>query len=239
MGQVPSENTYLLVGDGKLANHLHSYFQQLGVFCQPWARSLDSKSKLQNLLSESSHVLLCISDDAIEGFYKEYRSTNCQFVHFSGALEIQGVLGFHPLMTFGKEPYDLKLYESMAFVGSKPIQLFQECFPFLKNNYFEISVNEKKKYHGLCTLAGNGTTLLWEILLKEANQLGIAREAFLPFLEKTTQNILNNDDGRFTGPWYRGDFDTIEKHLATFFQTKFDSLYRSFLDLAQRKEQKL
>ena len=225
-------NTYLIIGDGKLANHLKHYFELSKINYDSWNRSSDNTNSLQHKIKDNDFALLCVSDTAITDFVEKYK-TQCQLIHFSGCLEVDGATGFHPLMTFSDQQYTLGTYKKIAFVGTVEKSDFQTALPFLENPYFSISKKDKKHYHALCTLAAGGTTLLWDLFKSELQKMSIPSNAWSPFIEQNMTNIIGNSEGRFTGPWYRDDIDTTEKHLANFYQTPLEDIYRDFYELSR------
>ena len=67
MRQVPQKNKkYLVLGNGKMARHISTYFDLLGIPYYSWFRS--SGENINNKLLSSEKVLVAISDDAITKF---------------------------------------------------------------------------------------------------------------------------------------------------------------------------
>jgi predicted short-subunit dehydrogenase-like oxidoreductase (DUF2520 family) len=232
MGQVPtqiraSNKTYLLIGRGRLAQHLTHWFQANSAFkteqqssqsasLYHWDRS-QSLSHLQMILEEGGvhlTVLLAISDDAIVNFYQNHLlQFKGHVVHFSGVLDQAPLLCAHPLMSFPSELYEKDFYSTIPFAitGFKNLQ---EVFPFLVNESVSIPPEQKPLYHAMAVMSGNFMTLLLQKIFKlSLHELKISPEFFAPFLKKTLENTLQKPEGALTGPLVRGDFKTIEKHL--------------------------
>lgn len=224
--QVPINIPYLIIGDGRLARHMACYFRLIGLTFSSWNRQNHSPSDLDSLYQNHDYALLCISDDAISDFANAHAKKNIQFIHFSGALEIENAWGFHPLMTFDQGNYDLKTYMSMHFVGSESEAKFNQVFPTLSNPYWNIPQDQKALYHSLCVTSGNGTTLLWQLVAEHFEKMGIGKKALIPYLTQVTKNISEESPGRFTGPWYRGDQTTIHQHQDVLEHTNLSSLYQ-------------
>ena len=101
----------LIIGSGRTSKHFAHYFQLLALNFQTWSRS-EPWALLETRLEKASHVLLLISDSALAGFYQEnLKHLNKVVIHFSGALELDGMISAHPLMTFTNELYDLHTYQ--------------------------------------------------------------------------------------------------------------------------------
>ncbi|MEM7646724.1 MAG: DUF2520 domain-containing protein [Pseudomonadota bacterium] len=227
MRQVPSQQRYIVIGDGRVAKHIQHYLDLNGADSFLWARSQNTWAELEAQIPWSTVALLCINDDQIEDFYKKISSFELEFVHFSGSFSHPAIRGFHPLMSFGHELYDKKIYEPISFIGSEPQSLFRSLFPIWENPYIEIQPDQKNLYHALCVLAGNGTTLIWEMVKKELLNLGVPKESLNPYLSQVTDNILEESDGRMTGPWYRDDLKTIHKNQHALEESPLHSLYES------------
>ncbi|MCL2474489.1 MAG: DUF2520 domain-containing protein, partial [Alphaproteobacteria bacterium] len=130
--------SYLIIGNGRVAKHLHSYFDLMKVPFLSWNRRENSESQLLSMLeamkeAASPIVLLPIKDSAIQEFFDKHISRfNYTAYHFSGASVIKNVLSAHPLMTFGHELYDSDFYKKIFFAVSSKSN-FKKHFPFLPN----------------------------------------------------------------------------------------------------------
>ena len=225
MRQVPENLNYLLIGEGRLARHLACYFEHLGILYSQWNRNDGSTGELIRLLKSHDHTLLCINDDQIEHFYSQFSDSDRSFIHFSGSLVHPEVKGFHPLMSFGHSLYSYETYKHIHFSGLESIEVFQQCFPQLSNTYSQISPEQLGFYHSLCVLGGNGTTLLWDLVGNEFEKLGLPEQALEPFLKNITENIINKNPGRWSGPWYRNDKDTISRNKDSLKSGPLENLY--------------
>lgn len=225
MRQVPNIPNYLLIGGGKLARHMARYFDLLNIPYSLWNRSESSTGELVRFLKHHSHVLLCIKDDAIVPFFEQFGDSGNVFIHFSGSLVTSQVKGFHPLMSFGQQDYKLEIYQNIHFVGIEPSEEFKNCFPTFRNTYSKLDASQMNRYHSLCVLSGNGTTLLWDLIGKEFESMGLPQKALIPYLHQITQNIMQNQPGRWSGPWYRKDLNTISKNKEALKEGPLSALY--------------
>lgn len=232
MGQVPSIpfRAYLLVGRGRLATHFRHYFDLESIPYFQWSREQDEAS-LKTLAAKASHVLLAISDSAIERFFEDHRETfrDKTCVHFSGALVSQKISSAHPLMTFAAELYSRENYRTIPFVVEKGRRPFTELLPQLKNPSFELEAENKPLYHALCVMSGNFTVLLWEKVFSEFNRLGLPRGVLTPYLNQTCLNLSGSRESVLTGPLKRNDQTTIAKHLEVLGDDPYADVYRAFL----------
>jgi hypothetical protein len=231
MGQVPAFSSFLVVGNGRLARHLRRYFELEALPYCAWSRK--SSENLSHLIASSSHVLLAISDNAIEPFITEHPELSLkQVVHFSGSKVIQGAPSAHPLMTFTADAfYDRETYRKIPFILEKNRTPLERLLPGLANPSFEIEADKKGLYHALCTLSGNFTVLLWEKVFADfESKLGLPKSALEPYLRQVTENLVHAPSGKtvLTGPLVRGDNQTIEKHLHELNNDPYRDVYMAF-----------
>ena len=229
---------YTIVGNGKVAKHLSHYFSLCGIEFNAWSRSLpisDLKISIQN----SNVILLLISDNSIEKFVNENRFLlQKSLVHFSGSLSLDNIIGCHPLMTFSNQLYDLSLYQSIPFVCDEGLN-FQNIFPQLDNKWHNINKSDKVFYHAMCVLAGNFTQTLMQKTSNELkNKIGLPEDVLFPYLLLNVKNFIAHPNDSETGPFERGDFSTIEKHLKTLKHHPLGHLYQSFIDLKSKVKAK-
>jgi predicted short-subunit dehydrogenase-like oxidoreductase (DUF2520 family) len=227
--------TYLLIGRGRLSRHIQTYFAMLGLRTAVWSRS-DSSEQLAHLAQNSSHILLLISDPAIESFAREHASlfAGRTVVHMSGALSTALAFGAHPLMTFaGSDGYSRAVYESIPFVVEAGGPALDELLPGVPNSSFVLKPELKTLYHALCVMSGNFTVLLWQKAFADfETRLGLPREVLLPYLQQITRNLVSSPDAALTGPLARRDVATVERHLSSLVGDDFEPVYRSFVRAA-------
>lgn len=241
MGQVPFMaevfTSYLIVGGGRVARHFARYFELASIPHQIWTRKEDVAA-LRARAEGSSHVLLLISDGAIEGFYRAHSFLHGKtVVHCSGSLASDLVPGAHPLMTFADELYGLDTYRNIPFIVEKDRDP-RELLPKLSNPIHFIDKGDKGLYHALCAMSGNFTVLLWEKAFREfETRLGIPRSALLPYLERVAKNLAQVPPGQsvLTGPLARGDRAVIERHLQQLEDDPYEGVYRAFVAAFERE----
>lgn len=227
MRQVPH---YLLIGNGRLAHHIQHYFTSLQIPFSTWHRA-QSHSTLQQQLTESTHILLLISDHAIENFITEHlQHTSALLVHFSGSLVSEKAHGAHPLMTFSSMLYPVNDYPRMTFVIDHDAPDFEKLLPGLPNAHVRLDKSLKSKYHALCVLSGNFSCLLWQKLFSSLKtEFNIPENIAKMYLQQQTENLLNSPKTALTGPLVRGDTHTIQKNIAALEGDPFQQVYESFV----------
>jgi predicted short-subunit dehydrogenase-like oxidoreductase (DUF2520 family) len=228
MRQVP-EKSIALIGNGRVSRHLSHYFNLLKIPHIVWSR--DHSADFETAITNAGRILILISDSAIENFIEGHPVLKDRhLIHCSGSLVLKSALGFHPLMSFGEDLYDLNSYLKIPFVGESGRASFREIFPELPNLSFEIDPKLKPFYHSLCVMSGNFTTLLWQKLFSDFSEtLNLPKEAALPYLERVFKNLMVNPSGSFTGPLQRKDQKTILANLKALNGDVYQDVYRAFV----------
>jgi hypothetical protein len=221
---------YGIVGDGKVASHMKRYFDMLNIEYRSWSRTGSPGVSPEAALENAAVTLLLISDKSIEPFHKQHPDLNA--VHFSGSLSLDGVPGYHPLMTFTSESKSLEAYSGIPFISSKEDPPFAEQFPELPNPSYTIDAADKPLYHALCVLSGNFSSLLWKYTFEQFEQrLGMQKEVLLPYMEEVHNNLKKGFGRSLSGPLIRGDKETMERNLDALEGSGADRLYEAFIDM--------
>jgi len=228
--------TYGLIGRGRVATHMARYLKLEAQPFLSWHRG--EAVAPEEALADADIVLLAISDDALASFLADHPNLqNRPTVHFSGSLTLEGAHGFHPLMTFGPESYDLESYRTVPFVIEEGGLRFYEVFPALRNPSWLIDPELKPLYHALCVLAGNFTTMLWAKAFDGFEQrLGLPREVLEPYLDRTRLNIAASGRDALTGSLARGDRWTVERDLRALEGDSYHEVYRAFIGAFDKQE---
>jgi predicted short-subunit dehydrogenase-like oxidoreductase (DUF2520 family) len=232
----------LLIGDGRLARHLAHYFGQLGLEHASWSRRMHAEGRcapLRELVRPDTHALLAISDGAIEPFVSAHPElANVVRVHFSGRLVSAQAIGAHPLFSFAGTLYERDLYERIPFVIDRGAPSLSTLMPGLPNPSFHIDPAQRPRYHALCVLAGNFTTLLWRKLFHELElELGMSRAEALPYLESIARGLAGAG-APLSGPLSRGDQAALQSNLEALKGDPFEQVYRAFVS-AYEEQRKL
>lgn len=222
---------YLLIGNGRVAKHFRHYFTLLGLDFLSWHRGQD-QATLQSHLSKASHVLLLISDSAIEPFIRETQFHDNQvLIHCSGSLVTDLAFCAHPLNTFTNELYDLNRYESVPFIVDADAPDFSDLLPGLPNESFRLEKMKRPKYHALCVMSGNFTTLLWQKAFSDFEaEFQLPSRCLQTYLKSITDNLMNNPKGALTGPLARGDQAVIQNNLDSLSGDPFQAIYQAFVN---------
>ncbi len=230
MRQVPK---FLIVGDGRVAFHFSYYFHFIHLNFKQWSRSKNSHEELESLCQESTHVLLLISDSAIESFIKENPcvSKSQYLIHFSGSLVLDNCHSAHPLMTFSNKRYKLSSYLRIPFILEEGGPEFSELLPGLRNESYTIPKEMKPYYHALCVLSGAFTTILWQKFFKELKgKFNLKKKIAYPYMEQVIENLIVKADEALTGPLARGDEATIQSNLEALKDDPYKKVYEAFVE---------
>lgn len=227
----------LLVGSGRLSQHLQFYFSEISLPFIVWSRRDHDENDLRKKIADSSHVLVAIRDDALETFLAAHDFSGKTVVHFSGSLVLDGACGAHPLMTFGPDLYDLETYKNIPFVLEKGSPALFKLIPELENPFYFIEREQKALYHALCVSSGNFTTLLWQKVFKEfETTLGLPREMLFLYLDQIVTNLKGDAANALTGPLARKDVKTIRRNLTALEGRDLQDIYEAFVRSARLKE---
>lgn len=224
--QVPHRN-FLIIGRGRLANHIRAYLQLLDITATTWHREVDTHV-LTDMAVYADKILICIKDDAIHKFILDNDLPKEKCVHFSGSVHTPLATRLHPLFTFADHEYTLEEYRKIPLIGELGGPDLSEVFPEFENPYFEIPKDQFPLYHALCVLSGNGMTALWSYVIEKFEvELGLPADLLKPFAEKTLENIFRDSKTALTGPWSRGDINTIQKNILSIDDPKYKSVYEA------------
>lgn len=232
MRQVPE---YLVIGHGRVARHFLHYFSLLDIPAAHWHRGMPA-----HVLPDAPRTLLLISDRAIEQFCAEHlQGSKTVKIHFSGALVTDKAFGAHPLMTFGPQLYTLDKYRKIPFVVDAGAPRFEELLPGLPNPHVSLDAALKAKYHALCVLSGNFTTILWQKMFSALKtDLGLPPEIARMYLQQTAENLLADPGNALTGPLARGDSETVRRNLEALEGDPFHKVYQSFVEAYSNAKEK-
>lgn len=229
--------SYALLGSGRLAQHLRFYMQSLKLPFQTWSRRENDEDALDLVLSSASHVLVALKDEVLERYCERIRPDQTG-VHFSGALCLSHAYSAHPLMSFGAHLETEDWYRQIPFVLSREEGLpFTQLLPGFPNPHYTLLNEQRRKYHALCSLAGNFSYLLWENIGQIFDrELKLPRQILKPYLQSVVSNATTRDSAlkNFTGPVARQDWNVVQAHLRSLApHPSLLNCYREYLALAR------
>jgi predicted short-subunit dehydrogenase-like oxidoreductase (DUF2520 family) len=188
---------------------------------------------------EPDLVLLCVPDAAIAGVAASI-APGPWIAHTSGATTLAALgpherrFSVHPLMTFtrarGPEQMD---GASAAITGTTPEALAAAAWLARELGLapFELADAARPLYHAGASMASNFIVTLYRLGSRAFEIAGVPPEALIPLMRRTIDNGFE-----LTGPISRGDWSTIEAHLAALERDMPDvvPLYRALTDATRR-----
>lgn len=132
------------------------------------------------------------------------------------------VLSFHPLQTFPQMDVGLRSLPGTFFAvdgDEEALPLAKKLVEALEGKLLYVPAGLKPLYHAAACTACNYLVSLMDIALRMYALMGIspskAIEALSPLIDGTLKNIKDlGPEKALTGPIARGDYITIESHLA-------------------------
>ena len=219
---------------------------------------------LESFIADADIIFITTSDDqivnaarTISDSINESLLTGKYFCHMSGAHSIEVLsslsekgakcFSLHPLQAFAtvEDAIDLLEETVFSFEQDGESEMMTDFLEKLGNEYFQISSDQKAKYHmAACVMSNYLVTLVDQglsILDSAGVERAVALKAFKPLLEGSLKNVLQLDaEKALTGPIARGDLQTVETHLKSFKEeeVKIEDFYRTMgqltADLAQK-----
>lgn len=180
-------------------------------------------------------VLLCVPDRAIAEI-ADALEPGPWIAHTSGATTLDALaphtrrFSVHPLQTFTTERGPEQLDGAWAAVSGETDEALAaatELARLLGLEPFELADDERPLYHAGATFAASFLVTLHELASEIFAAAGAPPEALEPLMRRTMENGFQP-----TGPFVRGDRETVERHLAELHDRlpELEELYRSLAD---------
>ena len=185
-------------------------------------------------------VLLCVPDREIAGVAGEI-TPGPWMAHVSGGTPLSALdpherrFGLHPLQTFtrarGAEQLD-GAYAAISAEGPEALAAGFELAETLGLQPFELDDSLRALYHAGAAVASNFLVTLFRAAAELVEASGAPPEALLPLMRRTIENGFE-----LTGPIERGDWETVEAHLAAIREShpELEPMYRALADLTAGK----
>jgi predicted short-subunit dehydrogenase-like oxidoreductase (DUF2520 family) len=211
----------MVVGRGRLGSAVLSRLSERGVSVRDDGAGL---------------VLLCVPDGAISAVAGEIEP-GPWVAHMSGATPLGALaphdrrFGVHPLQTFTRRRGAEQLDGAWAAVTAEDDDgrargLWLAETLGLKP--FELADEQRALYHAGAAVASNYLVTLFRAAARLLDEAGVPPEALVPLMRRVIEN-----DFELTGPIERGDWTTVEAHLAAIRESAPDlePMYRTLADL--------
>jgi predicted short-subunit dehydrogenase-like oxidoreductase (DUF2520 family) len=177
-------------------------------------------------------VLLCVPDRAIPEVAARL-PVGPWVAHMSGAVPLSALaphsqrFGLHPLQTFTRDGGAAQLDGSWAAVTSESDAAHERArwlAGVLGLQPFDLREDRRALYHAGATVASNFLVTLYRTAAQLVEAAGVPPDALLPLMRRTMDNGFE-----LTGPIARGDWATVDAHLAAIQQyaPEVEELYRA------------
>jgi len=177
-------------------------------------------------------VLLCVPDRVIQDVAAN-TPTGPWIAHMSGAVPLAALsphlrrFGLHPLQTFrlggGAEQLDGASAAVTAETGDARARArwLAGC---LQLRPFDLQEDQRVLYHAGATMASNFLVTLFRAARQLVETAGVPADGLVPLMRRTIDNGFE-----LTGPISRGDWATVEAHLAAIHEAapEIEELYRA------------
>jgi predicted short-subunit dehydrogenase-like oxidoreductase (DUF2520 family) len=162
-------------------------------------------------------VLLCVPDRAINEVAAQIPD-GPWLAHMSGAVPLAALaphsrrFGLHPLQTFKRDAGASQLDGAWGAVTSESDAARERArwlAGVLGLRPFDLRDDRSALYHAGATVASNFLVTLYRTARQLFETAGVPPEALLPLMRRTIDNGFE-----LTGPIARGDWSTVDAHLA-------------------------
>ena len=180
-------------------------------------------------------VLLCVPDSVIAKVARAI-ARGPWVAHVSGATQLAALdphrlrFSVHPLQTLTRERGAEQLDGAWcAISGESPDALARARWlaETLGLRPFEVADSDRTLYHAAAVIGGNFLVTLHRVATRLLEQAGAPPDAIVPLMTRTIENGFD-----LTGPIARGDWTTVEAHLAALQERDPDlvPLYRALAE---------
>jgi hypothetical protein len=184
---------------------------------------------------EAELVLLCVPDRAISEVAQSIPA-GPWIAHVSGATPLAALepherrFGLHPLQSFTRARGPEQLDGAYAAVTAETDEARQVGFWIARElglDPFELLDAERALYHAGAAVASNFLVTLHRAAADLVEAAGAPPEALVPLMRRVIEN-----DFELTGPIERGDWETVEAHVAAIRERRpqVEPLYRALAD---------
>ena len=171
----------------------------------------------REVASDAELVLLCVPDHVIAAVAAGV-GIGPWIAHVSGATRLAALdpherrFSVHPLMTLTRERGPEQLDGAWGALSAETDEALARArwlAETLGLRPFEVADADRTLYHAAAVIGGNFLVTLWRVATRLLEEVGAPREAIVPLMTRTIENGFD-----LTGPIARGDWTTVEAHLA-------------------------
>jgi predicted short-subunit dehydrogenase-like oxidoreductase (DUF2520 family) len=185
-------------------------------------------------------ILLCVPDRAIAVVATEI-APGPWIAHVSGGTPLSALdpherrFGLHPLQTFTRARGAEQLDGAFAALSADEPEALAAGFELARTlglQAFELDDSFRALYHAGAAVASNFLVTLFRAAAELVAAAGAPPGALIPLMRRTIENGFE-----LTGPIERGDWETVEAHLAAIREShaELEPMYRALADLTAEK----
>ena len=183
-------------------------------------------------------VLLCVPDSAISGVAAGV-PVGPWLAHVSGATRLAALdpherrFSLHPLQTLTHDRGPEQLDGAWAATSAESDEADAHArwlAEVLGLRPFAVADADRVLYHAAAVIGGNFLVTLHQVATRLLSEVGAPGEAIVPLMTRTMENGFE-----LTGPIARGDWSTVEAHLAALEERDPDlvPLYRALAEVTR------
>ena len=200
---------------------------------------------IENVAKDAEFIFLTVSDEEIINAAKRIAPLlkKGQYIaHTSGALSssiidfLPGkVASVHPLKAFADPLTSAETIKGTLFTAEgnvEALSIAKELIKTIGGKFITIKTEDKPLYHLSAVIVSNFTDTLFNTGEKILNSIGFSgdesKKALLNLIKGVIYNIetVGSEDA-LTGPFIRGDLETINLHLNTIKDPLLKSIYKN------------
>jgi predicted short-subunit dehydrogenase-like oxidoreductase (DUF2520 family) len=214
-----------IIGTGRAGGTIRARLRERGLRVSD-GREPDSAAEL---------VLLCVPDSVISEVAGGI-GIGPWVAHVSGATRLAALdphgrrFSTHPLQTLTRDRGADQLDGAWGAISGETDDALARArwlAEALGLRPFEVADADRTLYHAAAVIGGNFLVTLHSVATRLLEQVGAPPEAIVPLMTRTIENGFD-----LTGPIARGDWTTVEAHLATLAERDPDlvPLYRALAE---------
>lgn len=180
-------------------------------------------------------IVLCVPDSAIADVASNL-VVGPWIAHVSGATRLAALdphelrFSVHPLQTLTRDRGPEQLDGAWGAVSAESPEAMARArwlAETLGLRPFEVADADRTLYHAAAVIGGNFLVTLHDVAARLLSEVGVPEAAIVPLMTRTIENGFD-----LTGPIARGDWTTVDAHLAALEQRDPDlvPLYRALAE---------
>ena len=229
-------NKIVLIGSGNVATHLvlsltkkgkniiHIYGRTISR-AKKLAEKINSSysDKVEDIPADADLYIVSVSDHALSEVVKKIKFSKKLVVHTSGTSHIEILKNstdnfgiFYPLQTFStNKDVDFKSIPICIEANTKENEnALNDLAKSISDNVYIVSSEERKILHVCAVFVSNFPNFMYSIADDILEKHNLSFDILKPLILETANKVMSNKPKEVqTGPAFRKDHNTIEKHI--------------------------